>query len=76
MCRALWRFDRGAAGGRSRQGARILELWVLDREIGSQWAVLRLGFGDPRDLKCNAGQASGRAAALPVDDQRGKRAVV
>ena len=24
MCRALWRFDRGAAGGRSRHGARIL----------------------------------------------------
>jgi xanthine dehydrogenase YagR molybdenum-binding subunit len=24
MCRALWRFDRGAAGGRSRQGARTL----------------------------------------------------
>jgi hypothetical protein len=53
-----------------------LELWVLDREIGSQWAVLRLGFGDPRDVKCNAWQASGRAAALPVDDQRGKRVVV
>ena len=35
--------------------------------------MLRLGFGDPRDLKCNAGQASGRAGALPVDDQRGKR---
>ena len=35
-----------------------------------------LGFGDARDLKCNTGQASGRAAALPVDDQRGKRAVV
>jgi hypothetical protein len=53
-----------------------LELWVLDREIGSQWAVLRLGFGDPCDVECNAWQASGRAAALPVDDQRGKRAVV
>ena len=40
---------------------------------GLECAVLRLCFGAGRDLKCNAGDALGRAAAMPVDDQRGKR---
>jgi len=35
--------------------------------------VLRLGLDAARDLKCNAGDALGRAAAMPVDDQRRKR---
>src|SRR2546430_5905427 len=30
--------------------------------------MLRLGFGDPRDLECNAGQASGRAAASDQEE--------
>jgi hypothetical protein len=30
-------------------------------------------FDAVRELKCNAGEALGRAAAMPVDDQRGKR---
>jgi hypothetical protein len=34
--------------------------------------VRTLCFGDAHEPKCNAEQASGRAAALPVDDQRGK----
>ena len=28
-------------------------------------------FGDVRGVACNAGQLSGRALALPVDDQQG-----
>jgi hypothetical protein len=51
-------------------------LWVLDREIGFERAVLTLCFGAVDNLKYHAGHVLGRAAALPVDDQRGKRAVM
>jgi hypothetical protein len=45
--------------------ARTLCLYlILFEEIESRFI----------DVKCNAGQASGRGAAWPVDDQRGKRA--
>ena len=74
--RALWRFDRGAAGGRTGQGARIFGLWVLDRAIAFELVVLTLDFGAARHLKCNAGQALGGTAALPVDDQHRKRVMV
>src|ERR1700746_2753530 len=33
---------------------------------------LMLCFGDAHDAKCNADRHLGRAAVLPVDDQRGK----
>jgi hypothetical protein len=51
-------------------------LWVLDRAAGLERAVLMLCFGAADNLKYHAGHVLGRGAALPVDDQRGKRVVV
>jgi hypothetical protein len=48
-------------------------LGVVDRRIEVERAVLTLCFGVASHVKCNAGDVLGRAAALPVDDQRRKR---
>ena len=48
-------------------------MWVLDPVIGFERVVLTLRFGIASHLKCNAGDVLGRAAAVPVDDQRRKR---
>ena len=50
-------------------------MWVLDRVAGLERAVLRLCFGAAANRKYDAGHVLGRAAALPVDNQRGKSGV-
>jgi hypothetical protein len=54
----------------------MMLLWAPDRMIGIERAVPSLCFGDAGCLKCNAGLLLSRAAASPVDDQRGTQAMM
>ena len=62
--------------GKRRLCATTLCLRTRDRVIGFEGAARTLCLGDTWSVTCAAGRLSGRAGALPVDDQRKTRAMM